>query len=109
MEITMHYKTIIFELIQQRPQMHDHLLKERQLLPTLDLYARELKDSHEAWKVMLSQLRPGSDRSQLSSEALELALKELESRLPSESLPDGSETHFLDAAMLFIRHHTPSA
>jgi hypothetical protein len=109
MEITMHYKTIIFELLQQRPQMHDQLLKERQLLPTLELYAKELKDGHEAWKEMLSQLRPGSDRSQLSSEALEIALKELEGRLPSESPPDDSETHFLDAAMLFIRRHTPSA
>ena len=84
------------------------LLKERKLLPTLELYAKELKASHEAWKEFLSQQRPGSDQSQVSSEALEIALKELEDRLPSESPRDGSETTFLDAAMLFVRRHTPS-
>jgi hypothetical protein len=106
METTMQYKTIIHELLQQRPQMHEQLRKHRKLLPALELYARELKDSHEAWKELLSQLRPDSDRSQLSSEALEIALKELEGRLPSESR-DGSESQVLDAAMLFVRRHTP--
>jgi hypothetical protein len=109
MEINMRYKTIILELLQQRPQMHEQLRKDRKLLTTMELYAKELKDSHEAWKEMLSQLRPGSDQSQLSSEALEIAIKEMEDRLPSESPPDGSEALFLDAAMLFVRRHTPRA
>ena len=99
----MQYKTIIHELLQQRPQIRDQLRKSRKLLPTLEHYARELKTNHEAWKELLSQLRPGSDRSQIASEALELALKETEDRLPSVSHQDGKEAQFLDATMLFLR------
>ena len=105
----MQYKTIILELLQQRPAMHDQLRKERKLLPTLEMYARELKTSHEAWQGMLLQLRPGSDRNQIDSEAFELALKEMEDRLPSASSQDGSEPQFLDAAMLFLRRRMSCA
>jgi hypothetical protein len=87
--------------------MHDRLRKDRKLLATLELYARELKTSHEGWKELLAQMRPGSDQSQISSEALELALKELEDHLRSESPQDESEALFLDAAMLFLRRPTP--
>jgi hypothetical protein len=100
------YKTIIHELLQQRPQMHEQLRKKRKLLRALDSYARELKTSHQAWKELLSQLRPGSDKSQIASEALEIALKELEERLPSESPRKEQEALFLDAAMMFIRRPT---
>jgi hypothetical protein len=103
METTMQYKSIVLELLQQRPAMHEQLRKERKLLPTMEKYAHELKTSHEAWQEMLLGLRPGSDRTQIASEALELALKEMEDRLPSESPRDGSEPQFLDAAMLFLR------
>ena len=103
----MQYKTMILELLQQRPEMHDQLRKDRKLLPTMEHYARELKASHEAWKEFLSQLRPGATRAQIISEALELALKELEDRLPCESPRNDSEAHFLDAAILFVRRHTP--
>ena len=30
----MQYKTIVLELLQQRPEMHDQLRKDRKLLPT---------------------------------------------------------------------------
>ena len=105
----MHYKTIIHELLQQRPQMHEQLRKERKLLPALEMYAHELKTSHEAWQQMLLGLRPGSDRTQIASEAFELALKEMEDRLPTASSQDGSEPQFLDAAMLFLRRRTSRA
>ena len=103
----MQYKTIIHELLQQRPQMHEQLRKERKLLTTLEIYARELKTSHEGWKELLSQMRPGSDPSQIASEALEIALKELEDRLPSASRQNESEPLVLDAAMLFLCRRTP--
>jgi hypothetical protein len=107
MESTMQYKTIILELLKQRPQMYEQLRKERKLLATMERFAKELKASHLAWKELLSPLRPGSDESQIASEALEMALKEIQDHLPSESPQDGSETLFLDAAMLFIRRPTP--
>ena len=103
----MQYKTIVLELLQQRPQMHEQLRKERKLLPAMELYARELKTSHETWKETLDQMRPGSDPSQIASEALEIALKELEDRLPAESHPEGNDPLSLDEAMAFIRRPTP--
>ncbi len=102
----MRYKTIVLELLKERTELHEQLRKERKLLPTMELYARELKPSHEAWKELLSQMRPGSDPSQVASEALEIALKELEDRLPSASPRDGNEAVFLDAAIMFIRRRT---
>ena len=103
----MQYKTIIHELLQLRPQIHDQLRKKRKLLPAVERYAKELKTSHEAWKELLFTLRPGSDQSQIASEALEIALKELEDRLPAESPRNGNEVLFLDATMLFLRNrHT---
>ena len=105
----MQYKSIIHDLLQQRPQMHDQLRKSRKLLPALEQYARELKTSHEAWKEMLLQLRPGSDPTQIASEAMEMAVKEMEDRLPSASYQDGKEAQLLDATMLFLRRPTSRA
>ncbi len=102
----MQYKTIVLELLQQRPEMHEQLRKDRKLLTTMESYARDLKSSHEAWKETLGQERPGSDQSQIASEALEMALKDLEDRLPSASHPSDNEPLSLDAAMAFIRNHT---
>ena len=108
-EANMQYKTIILELLQQRPEMHNQLRKNRKLLLTLERYAKELKTSHQAWKELLSQAKPGSDPSQIASEALEMALKEMEDRLPTESPPNETEPFSLEAAMAFIRRHTPPA
>jgi hypothetical protein len=101
----MNYKSIILELLHQRPQIHQQLRKNRKLLTTMERYATELKTGHEAWKDLLVDLRPGSHPSQIASEALEIALKEVEDRLPAASQSD-QETLFLDAAMLFIRRPT---
>ena len=87
----MQYKTIILQLLEQHPEIHDQLKRHRQMLPTMERYARELKTRHEAWKDRLFQEMPGSDESQIASEALELALKELEDRLPSGSPRDDKE------------------
>jgi hypothetical protein len=105
----MHYKTIIYELLQQRPQMHEQLRQQRKLLATVELYARELRTSHQGWKELLTQIRPNSDKKQIASEALEMALKDLEDRLPSESPQNANEAVILDAAMLFIRNPTSRA
>lgn len=104
----MQYKTIILELLQQRTELHEQLRTNRTLLPTLESLASELKARHEAWKVNLLQARPESEPIQIASEALELALHEIESRLPCESNPDESETLSLDGAMAFLRRHTPA-
>jgi hypothetical protein len=105
----MHYKTIILEILQQRPQMHERLRQTRELLPVTEMYATELRTNHQAWKERLLALRPGSDQSQIASEALEMALQELEDHMPNESPKSEQETLSLDAAMAFIRNHTPRA
>ena len=102
----MHYKTIVIELLQQQPQMHKQLRKERKLLTTMEFYSRELKESHESWKETLGQQRPGSDQSQIASEAMELALKEMENRLPSASETGEEEAISLDKVMSYLRNQT---
>jgi hypothetical protein len=100
------YKTIILEMLEQRPKMREELQLSRKLLPTLEFYASELKDSHDDWKDRLQQAKPGSNPSQIASEAMELALKDLEDRLPSESNSHESEALSLDQAMAHISRPT---
>ena len=102
----MQYKTIVLELLKERTELHEQLRLTRRLLPTLETCARELKASHESWKETLSEAKPDSDPSQIASEALELAIKELEDRLPSVSPPDDKEPLSLDEAMASIHSHT---
>jgi len=103
-ETTMQYKTLVLQLLRgQFPEIHNRLKAARTLLPTIDLYSRELKTSHEIWKDFLSERKPGSDPSQIASESLEIALQELEDRLPSELPPEGSEPLTLDAAMAYLK------
>ena len=85
----MHYKTIVLEFIQQNPLLHSKLRQSRTLLPTAEQYANQLKELHEHWKLRLSQSRPEASPVQLASEALELALAEVERSLTSDpSLED---------------------
>ncbi len=100
------YKTLVLQLIRQYPQIHNHLKQTRTLLPTLDLYSRELKTSHEVWMDSLSERRPGSGPSQIASESLEFALSELAERLPAELPSDGSESLTLDEAIASLRDRT---
>jgi hypothetical protein len=102
----MQYKTIVLELLQQRPQMHDQLRKERKLLAMMEIYANELKANHEAWKEMLLSANPQRNQMRIASEAMEMALKDLEDRLPSESIRSEREALSLDEAMAFIRNPT---
>ncbi len=84
----MHYKTIVLNLLEDRPRLMRRLKRDRQLLATLETYALELKTSHETWRQELFKTKPGSAPEQLASEALELALADLQDRLPSESEND---------------------
>ena len=59
------YKTIVLELIQEQPALHERLRTSRTLLPTMNSYASELKTSHEAWQKAAhpgeAGLRPEAD------------------------------------------------
>lgn len=105
----MQYKTIVLELLQEQPELYNQLQASRTLLRSLDQYALALKASHESWMDRIGQRRPGSDRSQVSGEALEFALREILDCLSTESKGDADEPPSLDAAMAFLRRHMPPA
>ena len=75
----------------------------------MELQAHELKSSHEMFKGLIAKTRPGSEPSQIASEALEMALKELEDNLPNEFPTEDDEPISLDLAMAYLRGHTPPA
>ena len=101
----MQYKTIVLELLQQT-ELHEKLRLTRRLLPTMEALAKDLKARHETWKQELQILHPGSDPIQISSEAMEMALQELESRLSYGSLQDDPDPLSLDQAMAYIQKHS---
>ena len=105
----MQYKTIVLDLLQQNPELHEQLKSQRLLLPTMEQYAGELKESHETWKDRLFAEKPESDPSQIASEAFEIAIKELEDRLLPGSPAAADETLSLDLPMAHLRRHSPPA
>jgi hypothetical protein len=108
----MHYKTITLGLLRQHPDLHQELCASNTLMQSMESYAALLKQHHLSWMDRLAQTRPGRDPSQLSSEALERALQDLREALPAASSPsDGTmqEPLSLDAAMAYLRRHTPPA
>jgi hypothetical protein len=105
-ETNMPYITMTLELLRERTELYEQLRLTHQLLPRLEAWATELKASHERWKRTLATAKPASGPSQLASEALEMALKELEDRLPSMSPPEEQEPLSLEKAMAFVQGHT---
>ncbi len=103
----MQYKTICLQMIQDRPEMYNRLLSQRSLLSTLDRLSSELRTSHQTWKGLLAQAKPGGSDSQIASEALELALRQLASSFASPAT-DEDEPFPLEDAMAFIRHTQPA-
>lgn len=105
----MQYKTIILQLLRQRPKLHDQLRRKRRLLDMVNNFAGELKTRHEAWMENLSEVNPDIDPSQVASTAMEIALQETESRLRLAFPPNDQEPLSLEAAIAFIRHPTSHA
>ena len=105
----MQYKTIALELLRQNPQVHEQLRQNRILLQAVNACAADLKARHHAWMDELRATRPQSDATQISSEALELALDDLQRSWPQTVPAEAEQPLSLDAAMTFIRLHTPPA
>jgi hypothetical protein len=107
----MHYKTITLELLRQHPALHQQLQSSGTLLQAMEHYAAMLKERHLTWMDTLTRQRPGRDLSQLSSQALEMALQDLRAALPADSTSPAAAADplSLDAAMAYLRRHTPNA
>lgn len=104
----MQYKTILHELLQQRPKLYEMLRQSGDLLSVLNRCAADLRTSHQAWIETLSLSRPGTNSDQIPSIAFEHALAELEDRLHSAFPQKPEQTLSLDAAITFIRNPTRS-
>jgi hypothetical protein len=103
----MQYKTITLSLIEQRPQWHQQLQQSGTMQATLDHYANLLSQSHEQWKAELMGQRGESDSILLASEALELAMQDFQDNHLPAAANLSNETFNLDAAMAFVKRHTP--
>ncbi|HVX12068.1 MAG TPA: hypothetical protein VHC22_12880 [Pirellulales bacterium] len=101
------YKTIVLELLKDRPTLHEQLRLSGTLLSKVNQLAVAFRACHLNRIREMAAARPGSDPAQLSSEALELALQELQDSLPPELLPS-EDTLSLDRAMTFVQQHMPA-
>ncbi len=104
----MHYKTIVLDLIEQRPELHQQLMLSRTMPQLLHRLTIALATCHRQWMAAL-QARPSRNPTQLSQTAMEFALQELLDSLQPESPADDAEPLSLEAAIEFIRRHTPRA
>lgn len=94
------YKTIVLEFLkEQRPALHEQLRANRLLLQAVNDYATALRTAHLAWLEELTLANPHHDPAQLSSEAMELAMQDLQEALPSVSPADEEEPRSPGEAM----------
>jgi hypothetical protein len=105
----MHYKTIVLELLQDQPALHERLRATRSLLQTLERSAALLRTRHAFWMTELGRKRGATHPSQLSSSALEIAVEELRDALALEMTSDDPEPLSLDEAMDFLTRYVPRA
>jgi hypothetical protein len=104
----MHYRTIVLELLQDHPTLHERLRESKSLLQTLERSAAHLRARHMFWMARLARTETETDPSQLSSSALEIAVQVFRDTLPPET-PDDPDSLSLDEAMGFFSRHTPRA
>jgi hypothetical protein len=79
----MQYKSIVLEMIRDRPELYESLRSSKRLLTAMEAYAGELREMHQELRTAVARRQPGSDPNQIAAEALEMAIGELQDRLPS--------------------------
>lgn len=101
----MQYKTILLELLQQQPRLHEQLRTSRQLLALVEAGAVELKTIHKHWKEQLAG-NPNIVPGLLSAAAMEYAQHEMKARLQRVSNQIEHETLTLDSILALVRSPT---
>jgi hypothetical protein len=104
------YMTMVLELLKdQYAALHERLRQERKLLEIVNLHAAALKRYHEIRMDRLALAKPGSEESQIASEALELGIEDLREdlRFVSQMENGDAETFSLDVAMAYLSHRMP--
>ncbi len=79
------YKTITLGLMEANSASYRELCRHRLALPVMEALSAHLKQRHEAWKALLSRAGSARDPNGMTSEAMELAVEELEKRLAAWS------------------------
>ena len=91
------YKTIILQMLEDRPAIYNRLKAERKSLATIEALASELKANQRVILADLKQANPRMDEQQLASQAMEMALADLESALDANTSPSpGSNSCFAE-------------
>ncbi len=101
------YKTIVLEMLQDRPELYNRFRSNRTLRQALENYASELSQLHTAWEEAIGTTPLATSPRQAASAALELAIEDLAKLLSAET--STPEELSLDDAMAYIRRHTPPA
>jgi hypothetical protein len=101
------YKTIVLEMLQNRPELYNRLRNKRTLRQAMESYATELSQLHTAWEEAIGTTPLAGSQRQIASAALELAIEDLAKLLSAETATP--EELSLDDAMAYIRRHTPPA
>ena len=102
----MQYKTIVMELLEQNPELHNHLKQNRKLLETIDTMALELKLRREQTIAELAEQQPDVESSVICSQATEIAIAELQQRLAPTSDHETREAMSLDQIMASVIQHS---
>jgi len=98
----MPYKSIILEILQERPILHEQLRSNSELHSTMNRLAIQLREIHLREIERLRDLRPNSAQVQLRGEAMEIALQAIQEILPPEESRTEDELS-LDGAMAFLK------
>jgi hypothetical protein len=108
-EPRMQYKMIVLQLLEQHPELFNQVRERGNILPMGEYYACELKTIHEAWKAAILQSKPDREASQIANSALELALDEIQARLPGGSTLHHNQAISLDSMAEVFRSYSPRA
>ena len=103
----MQYKTIVMELLEQNPELHNQLKQNQKLLETIDAMALELKSNHEQMIAELVEQQPDDAYSVICSQATEIAIAELQQRLAPMSEQETGEAMSLDQIIASVMQHSP--
>ena len=103
----MHYKTIVLELLKQQPEMYGELIRSNSLISTLNQLASQLRESHLTILDQLTQKEPNQSQLLLKSEAMEIAVSQLQESLQTIPQSESAGALSLEGAMAYIKQHTP--
>ena len=102
----MQYKMIVLQLLEQHPELYGQVRDRGHILPMVEYYACELKTIHEAWNAAMLQSKTDRQAGQIEGGALELALQELQARLPGGSTMHRNQATSLDSMAMVFRSYS---